>query len=414
MNEGHRTATSVLLPAATVDLFIRDKATIEAARALIDDWRFARVTVSVEEGDVETAIQNYQQVPSPALIIIETDTTDESFTSRLEALSAYCAEGTNAIVISPVNDVNLYRRLTAMGIRDYLVRPVPTDILAETIASSLINLLGASESRLISVIGAKGGVGASSLAQAMAWGVSEQMGHKTFLLDAAGGWSSLGVTMGFEPQASLNEAVRAAVNKDHDSLKRMIFPASDKLKVLACGGETMLDAPVQAQQYETLLDVVMTANPVVIADLSSAIPSLKRTVLNRSHEIILVTTPTLSSLRFARTMMQEIKNLHGGSVQGVDLVLNMQGCAPGKEISLSDISAALEHKPSVVIPYDSKLFIGAENEGKPLGGDKTASDIVNRLMPLARKVVNGPAAMDAASVKDAGSGMLGKFLGKLK
>lgn len=413
MGEGKvNSGTSVLLPAATVDFFLKDSSTIEAARALVDDWRFARVTVSVEEGDVESAIQTYQQLPSPALIIIETDTTDESFTNRLEALAAYCAEGTNAIVIGPVNDVNLYRRLTAMGISDYLVRPVSTETFAETIASGLINQLGASESRLISVIGAKGGVGTSVLSQALAWGVADRMNEKTFYLDAAGGWSSLGVTMGFEPQASLNEAVRAAVNKDHDTLKRMVFSASDKLKVLACGGEAMLEASVQAQQYETLLDMVMGLHPVVVADLSSAIPALKRTILNRSHEIIVVATPVLSSLRFARALIREIRTLHGGSHQGIDLVLNMQGVAPGKEISLSDIASVLDQKPAAIIPFDSKLFMGAENEGKPIGKDKAPDDVVSRLMPLAQKVVSGVVA--ETPDKKSGDGVLDKWLGKLK
>lgn len=413
MAEGKvNTGTAVLLPAATVDLFLKDKATIEAARALTDDWRFARVTVSVEEGDVETAIQNYQQVPSPALIIIETDTTDEAFTNRLEALAAYCAEGTNAIVIGPENDVNLYRRLTAMGISDYLVRSVSVETLSETIASGLINQLGASESRLISVIGAKGGVGTSSLAQSLAWGVADRMGEKTFLLDSAGGWSSLGVTMGYEPQASLNEAIRSAVNKDHDTLKRMIFSGSDKLKVLACGGEAMLEASVQAQQYETLLDMVMGLYPVVVADLSSTIPALKRTILNRSHEIIVVATPVLSSLRFARSLINEIKSLHGGSLQGIDLVLNMQGIAPGKEISLSDIASVLDQKPSAVIPFDTKLFVGCENEGHVLGKEALSADLVARLLPIAQKVVSG--TVSDSPDKKSGDNVFDKLLGKLK
>src|SRR5690606_25221386 len=138
------------------------------AQNISDDWRFARVAVNVEEGDVESAIQTYQNTASPALIIIETDTTDESFSARLEKLAEYCAEGTNAVVIGPVNDVNLYRQLTAMGVRDYLVRPVAKDILSEVIAHALVEKLGASGSRLIAVTGAKGGVGATALTQALA------------------------------------------------------------------------------------------------------------------------------------------------------------------------------------------------------------------------------------------------------
>lgn len=379
--------TKILLPTASVDLFLKDKETLSAARALSDDWRYARVDVSVEEGDVETAILSYQEAKSPDLIIIETDSTDESFIERLEMLSAYCEEDTNAIVIGPVNDVNLYRSLTSMGVSDYLVRPVPLETLTEIIASGLIEKLGTSGSRLISVLGSKGGVGTSSIAQALSCGLSETLGHKTFLMDAAGGWSSLGVGMSFEPSATLHEAVKAASNKDVDSFNRMLHQVNNKLTVLATGADPMLEVSVHAQQYEDLIDFIMQRYPVVIVDLSDAIPSLKRTVLNKAHEVILVTTPTLTSLRAARSLMNEVKNLQGGNDDNIDLVVNMSGMIPGKEVPAKDIQNAMDKKPDVVLPFDAKLFVGSENEGRRLTQDKVGITVVEKIMPLAQRVL---------------------------
>lgn len=404
-------STGILLPSAGVDLFIRDPKTVEAARALVDDWRFARVTVNIEEGNVDRAIETYQQSASPALVIIETDTTDQSFIDRLEVLAGSCAEGTSAIVIGPVNDVNLYRHLTAMGVSDYLVRPVPLETLSEVIATGLINQIGTSDSRLIAVVGAKGGVGATALTEALALGISQNLGQKTFLLDAAGGWSSLSVGMGFEPSATLAEATRAAMNRDEDTLKRMLFKANDRLNVLASGSEPVFDPSVQAPQYEELLDMVMTSYPVVIVDLSSAVPSLKRTVINRAHELVIVSTPTLPSLRAARTIMHEIKTLHGGSVRGIDTVINMAGMAPGKEVPKGDIAAALDCQPMTHIPFNPRLFVGFESEGKYLNTDKEGQAVIDMLLPLAQKLLN-VAADDTP--KNDNTGMLGNLLGKMK
>lgn len=406
--------TNILLPTATVDLFLRDSETTQSAKSLQDDWRFARVAISVEEGDVETAIKSYQDTKSPSLIIIETDTTDESFTSRLEALAEFCDEGTSAIVIGPVNDVNLYRSLTSMGVSDYLVKPVPVESLSDIIAENLIDKLGASGSRLIAVMGAKGGVGTSALTQGLAWGLSETLDQKTFLMDAAGGWSSLSVGMGFEPASTLYEAVRAAGDKDEDTLGRMFFKANDKLDVLSVGSDTMLETSVQAPQYEELIDLMMIKYPVVIVDLSSAIPSLKRTVINRAHEIILVTTPTLSSLRSTRSLLQEIKLLKGGDLSPVDLVVNMQGIMPSKEVPKKDIADSLDMTPSAYIPFDSKLFVGAENEGKKLTRIKEGKNVVGHMLPIAQKVLNQnnmavPSVQENDSLLD---GIVRKFLKK--
>ena len=413
LDKGHQevsTETNILLPTATVNIFIKDKETLEAARSLVDDWRFARVSVSVIEGNVESAIQSYQEARSPDLVIIETDTTDDSFIERLGELSGHCDENTQAIIIGPVNDVTLYRNLTSMGVRDYLVKPVAQEILSEIIASSLIESLGISGSRLIAVAGSKGGVGTSSLTQALAWGLSEKLGQKTFLMDAAGGWSTLSVGMGFEAVTTLQEAVRAADSKDQDVLNRMFFKASDKLTVLASGSDSMLETSVQAKEYEDLISFLMKSYPVVLVDLSGAIPSLKRTVLSLAHEIIVVTTPTLPSLRAARTLIQEIKLIHGGDSSCADLIVNMEGMIASKEVPKKDIATALEYTPSQTIPFDPKLFIGSENEGKKISADKAGAEIIDKLLPIAERVLGTRSRPEAANNDD---GVLGSFINKL-
>ncbi len=394
------TETNTLLPAARVDIFIKDKETIDAARAIVDDWRFARVNVNVEEGDVETAILSYQEADSPSLVIIETQTTGDDFVAKLGELSSHCHEDTNAIVIGPVNDVTLYRNLTSMGVSDYLVKPVPLETLSEVIAKALIDKLGTSGSRLIGVVGAKGGVGTSSLTQAMAWGLSESLDQKTFLMDAAGGWSTLSVGMGFEAATTLQEAVRAAESNDEDTLNRMFHKPNERLTVLASGSDSMLETSVTAAQYEHMIDLLMQSYPVVLVDLSAAIPSLKRAVLEKAHQIMVVSTATLPSLRAARTLMQELKLLHGGDTSHIDLITNMAGLIPSKEVPKKDIAVALDHEPSAVIPFDPKLFIGNENEGKKINTSKSGMEIVETLMPLAQKVVSGTMSSSKKSGSD--------------
>ena len=406
-----RTETSILLPAATVDFFLKDKETIAAAQSLQNDWRFARVKIRVQEGTVETAAKLYAGTPSPEIVLVETDTTEDSFIARLGELSGHCEEHTSAVVIGPENDVNLYRRLTSMGVSDYLVVPVPEETLGDVIAQTLIEKLGAAGSRLIAVVGAKGGVGCSALAQALAYGSSESLEQKTLLLDAAGAWSSLGVGMGFEPVASTAEAIKAVTTRDQDSQRRMLYTVNDKLSVLATGTEPMLDVAASIGQFEEILNVTMNNYPVLIADLSGAGPNLKKTLLTRAHEIIVVSTPTLSSLRASRALIQEIKKLHGGQAQNIDLVINMAGMAPGKEVPKADIKAALDVEPEVVVPYDSKLFVGAENEGRKISSEKAGQDIIAKLLPLIQKVVSGT----SVAANDSGdAGLIGGLLGRLK
>ena len=411
-NDQKSQQTAVLLPAARVKIFTRDVASRAAFERLSADWRFARVQVEAHDGDVDDAIKTFQTEISPDLVLIQTEEINDAFTAKLETLAAHCATGTAAIVIGPVNDVNLYRRLIGMGVSDYLVRPLRTEILSNDIAATLLEKVGAGDSHLIACLGAKGGVGVSTVAQGLAWGVAERLGQKTFLLDAAGGWSSLSVGMNFEPATTLKEAARAAVEKNADSFGRMLFPAHENLTVLSSGGDVMLDDGVTPAAYETLLETIMVKYPVVIVDLSGASAALKRLVLTRAQEILLVATPTLPAIRAARTLMQEIKTLRGNSDTAVDLVVNMAGLAKA-EVNKAQIAEGMGREIAANLPFAPDLFVRTEGEGKRLLDQKDGAPLVEQLLTLARKVV--PSKLPAAGPVDAGGAKgLGRFAAKLK
>jgi len=416
MSEEDNSNTAVLLPSAQVTIFTRDSETKDAFMALSQDWRFARVRLGVEEGDVESAISLYKTTASPDLIIVQTEEIDDALADRLETLSASCSEGTAAIVIGPVNDVNLYRKLIGMGVSDYLVRPLKTEVLANDIAATLLAQLGATGSRLIALMGAKGGTGVTVLAEAMAWGLAETLSQKTFLLDAAGGWSTLSVGMDFDPSTTLHEAVRAAAEGNEDSLSRMVYKAHDKLFVLSSGGDVMLDDSADAEGYEALLDYLMHTYPVIVLDLSGATAALKRTVLSKAHEILLITTPTLPAVRATRSLLQEIKELRGGSTGEVDIIVNMQGFAPKHEVSKAQIEEGLERKPALIIPFDPGLFVKTESEAVRLGSERTGEAIVSQLLGVIAKVLasTGSDAAGAGESDGKKGGGLGDFLNKLK
>lgn len=412
MSEAENQDTSILLPESSVAVYARDGNTLQAARDMENDWRFARVNMQLEEGDVETAIAAYQDLASPDLIIIQTDTIDAAFTERLEALAGNCDEGTSAIIIGPDNDVNLYRKLIDMGVSDYLVRPVETPVLAEVIAKAVIEKVGVTGSRLIAVVGAKGGVGSSVLSSALACGIADILNQKVVLLDTAGGWSSLSVGLGFEPSTTLPEAVRAAQEGNEDNLKRMLHRIGDRLDVLATGADVMLDPSVSADGLEALIDMLMVKSPVVLADLSNSSESLQKVILSRANQILMVTTPTLPALRQARSLLQEIQEVRGGEDSAVELIVNMQGLAAAHEVSKKDIEAAIDHKVSAFVPFEPKAFLGVEGSSLRFSDDKDVRGHLNKsLLPIVKKVIS--VSVDDGDEDDKKDGILGGLLGKL-
>lgn len=374
--------TSILLPASRVDFFALDEGTAATAQKLQADWRFARVGIQINRSGIEAAIESYGQYASPELIIIETNDISEAFIGQLGQLAGVCAAGTDAVIIGPMNDVHLYRNLVGMGVKDYLVRPVSEQDLVNVIAKALVDKRGLGASRLVAVIGAKGGVGCTTISQVLAWIISQDLKQKTILMDAAGSSGTLGISYGLEPSTSLNEAVRIGAGGSEDDMKRIQQEVKEQLFLLVCGGDPIMTDSPDPDSFEALANRLMQKYPDVVLDLSGAAPAVQKRMLARASDVVLVSTPLLPSLRNARTLLGEIKTIRG-SLKEVQLVLNMQGLAGSEEVPAADIKSALDMEPAAKIPYAPKVFAASEATGKPAGENKAAGDIIQALMGIA-------------------------------
>lgn len=386
-------ATSTLLPSSRVDFFVLDDGTAETAGKLSGDWRFARVGVQVERSGIEAAIAKYGQYASPELIVIETNDISDAFIAQLGQLAGVCAAGTDAIIVGPMNDVHLYRSLVSMGVKDYLVRPVSEEDFINVIAKALIEKKGISSSRLVAVMGAKGGVGATSMSQVLAWNVAERLMQKTVLMDVSGSSGTIGISCGLEPTTTLAEALRVGASGTEDDMKRIVQSSTERLSVLVSGGDPMLADVPDADNVETLVNRLMQKFPVVIVDLSGAAPAVQKRLLARAGHVVLVSTPLLPSLRNSRTLIGEIKSLRG-STKDIKFVLNNQGIAGSDEVPAADIKMAIDLEPVARIPHAPKVFAGSEAAGKIPGSTKSSTEIAELLLPLA-SMLSGKEAADA-------------------
>lgn len=413
MSDAEPQTTDILLPGSSVSVFSEDKDTLESAESLKQDWRYSRVEVESHEGNVDSAIKHYSESgTTPELIIIQTEDVGESFIEKLGELSQYCDEGTSAIIVGPVNDVYLYRQLIEMGVSDYLVKPITPEAMSDVIAKTLISKLGVSGSVLIAFLGAKGGVGTSTISQICAWSATKKLGQKAILLDAAGGSSSLGVGMGFDSAASLNDLYKTIEADNEENLKRVLFEANEKLTVVAGGSDAILDASISPSEFEMVLDSLMIKYPVVMVDLSGAEATLKRRVISRAQHTVMVTTPTITSLRLARGLIKEISEVRGGDKDSISLVVNMENMSKANEVSAADITDALEFDVAVTIPFSPNVFIKNESETRAILEDKEGANIMEtKISPFISKFLTDESEISENSDKN--SGLIGGFLTKL-
>ncbi|MBX8819117.1 CtpF protein, partial [Ochrobactrum sp. MR31] len=85
------------------------------------------------------------------------------------------------LIIGRSNEVRLYRELIRNGISDYLVSPASLSEVISVLNNLFTDPATAPSGRSIAVIGAKGGVGSSTLAHNISWSLANQFKHEVVL-----------------------------------------------------------------------------------------------------------------------------------------------------------------------------------------------------------------------------------------
>ena len=169
-------------PRVSVQVFCVTEATASTARAAAEDRRLAKAHLSVHMGGIAAAIEAYHTAPTPNVIMLETEGHSDIL-AGLDDLAGVCDPGTRVIVIGTASDITPYRELIRRGVNDYVIGPV--EVL--DVVRSICSLFSASEAvtvgRMIAVVGAKGGVGASTVAHNIAWHIARDVALDSVVID---------------------------------------------------------------------------------------------------------------------------------------------------------------------------------------------------------------------------------------
>ncbi|HAW54887.1 MAG TPA: pilus assembly protein CpaE, partial [Hyphomonas sp.] len=173
----------VMLPAISIKLFYEREETRGLLEVSAQDRRMGRATVECIPGGIPAAIAYMSENPTPNLLMIESSESAGQVVREIDALAEHCDETVKVMVIGAVNDIMLYRQLIARGVSEYLVPPFQPLQIIRSIGELFVNPDSPFVGKQISVVGAKGGVGASTIAHNLSWALAENVKVNTTLVD---------------------------------------------------------------------------------------------------------------------------------------------------------------------------------------------------------------------------------------
>ncbi len=184
-------------PRVSVQAFCETVETAAAVQSAGEDRRLGKAHLKIQMGGMVAAVEAYRTAPTPNVIILETDGRGDILAS-LDQLASVCDAGTRVIVIGRINDVGLYRELVRRGVSDYLIAPISAFDMVRSVCGLYSTPEAKAVGRIIAVVGAKGGAGASTIAHNVAWAIARDLALDSVVadLDLAFGTAGLGLQPG--------------------------------------------------------------------------------------------------------------------------------------------------------------------------------------------------------------------------
>ena len=295
------------------------------------------------------------------------------------------------------------------GSAEYLLKPLQNDRVLEALARLETKQRQRTRSKvrgkIITLIGAKGGTGVTSLALHLALELTGQEHRKCLLVDqhAALGDASLYLGTG-RHQYSFYELANNTDRLDEELLKGFLLQHSSGLHLLDSPETVDAIHKAPASAVERTLAFLAETYQYVVVDCPPGLTDSSLACIAQSDQIAIVMTAELPSVRNAVRYIEHLEHL-GYSSKNIQIVLNRHS----KKGPLSDdrIEKALGRSISLRVPNSYNEVIRAINSGAPIPSGK--SDFGAAVQKWAREIASSKvASMAAAQPKSGGFSLFGK------
>ncbi|MEL7452637.1 MAG: pilus assembly protein CpaE, partial [Pseudomonadota bacterium] len=255
------------IPAISIRVFVEVQSTTDLVETVALDRRMARADIETIQGGLLAAIDYLQTNVTPNLLIVESHLPANEMIAQIDALAEHCDEGVQVMVIGATNDIALYRQLVARGVSEYLVPPVMPLQLIRAIGGLFSDPETPFLGKSISVVGAKGGVGASTIAHNLAWSIAENARLNTTLVDLDLSFGTTALDFNQEGTQTVADALLAPERADDAVIARLLTKATERLSLFTAPASVadVLDIPTEA--YDVVIQGVRRTTPYVVMDL---------------------------------------------------------------------------------------------------------------------------------------------------
>jgi pilus assembly protein CpaE len=387
---GDHLGESIRIPRVTIGICCETPEMTATMEKVASDRRMSRAHATIHSGGIAAAVEICRKTSSPNVLVIESRAPMAELDGQLDTLADVCHPGTKVILIGYVNDVSIYRELLARGVSEYIVAPAdPLTII--TALSHLYFDSGASKlGRSFAFVGAKGGVGSSTIAHNVAATIARTHRHDVILTDLNLPFGSAGLALNLDSTKNIAEALDAKSPLDDMALERLLSKYEDHLSVLTAPANLVQCYDVQEGSFAPVIELAQANVPFVVLDVPHMWTAAVKKTLLTADEVVITAVPDLVCLRNTKNLVDLLKRERPNDAPP-KIVLNQVGVPKRAEIKPEQFTAAIRLEPVACIPFEPSVVSAAINNGQVIA-DLSAKSPLAASFPKIAEAVTGLSA----------------------
>ena len=367
-----------------------------------------------ETGSITEATAFLKDNPSPRVLLVELSPQGEP-AAQLDQLADVVNPATKVIVLGTTDTLSFYHWLMELGIHEYLLAPLTANKLGAALEKGNIAQIPAVSTavpltKMVGVIGARGGVGTTTIATNLAALFAEEYSVNTGLIDLDPYFGSVALGLDLEPGRGMRDALEKPERIDGLFLDRVMIRPQPNLSIMSAEEPLHEIALPHASTGPMLFAALASKFNVIVADVPRQMNPLTRHVLAHADMLVIVAEPQLMDLRDAlRIRDYVVEQLKRPAPL---LLINRDGIGGERsQLSIHDLTKHYGAAPVGTIPLLPEAF-GASAEGTLLIRQPKLAQALAPLHTLISRV--GDFAATSSSVAEKKTGLFSRLKPKGK
>lgn len=260
--------------------------------------------------------------------------------------------------------------------------------------SGRLSAVGSSQSvtwssKVISVYGAKGGLGKTTIAVNLAVKLAA-MNRKVALVDLDLHLGDVHIFMDIDPKETISDLMQDMVTPSIDSIRSYMNMHSSGVQILCAPRSPEYADLVAPDRLQTLIGILRSGYDFVILDLPSDFSDTTLSALEASSLILFITGLDISILKNSKVTMNILESL--GQKSKVRTIINR--AVEMNSILISDVQQIVDAPILARIPSDYMTAVVALNRGQPFVQSMPRSKLSMAIGDVALKLGNGEDSFD--------------------